>query len=53
MISVFVLQVAREIRLRYERSQREREDKAALAGRYQRITKTVVRYWAPLAVAYS
>ena len=53
MISVFVLQVAREIRLRYERSQREREDKAALEGRYQRITKTVVRYWAPLVVAYS
>ncbi|MFH1488619.1 MAG: hypothetical protein ABII06_06935, partial [Pseudomonadota bacterium] len=52
VISVFIMQVAREIRARYESSRKEEGDKALLKNRYRGVIKPVVRYWAVLAIAY-
>jgi moderate conductance mechanosensitive channel len=53
VISVFIMQVAREMRARYENARGEGGDKALLKRRYLRVTQSVVRYWALLAIAYA
>jgi len=52
VISVFIMQVAREIRARDENSREEEGDKALLKHKYRRVPKSVVRYWAVPAIAY-
>ena len=50
MISMFIMQVSREIRTKHEGRPKETEDQKAGS---KRIINYTVRYWAPLAIAYS
>ena len=52
VISAFIMQVAREIRARYEKYRKEEGDKALLKHKSLGGIKPVVRYWAALAIAY-
>jgi len=52
VISVFIMQVAREIRARYQNSRKKEGDKALLKQRYPGVIKSVVHYWAVLVIAY-
>lgn len=50
MISAFIMQVAREIRMKHEGQPKETEDQKAGS---KKIIYYIVRYWSPLAIVYS
>jgi small-conductance mechanosensitive channel len=52
MISIFILQVAREIRMNYEKSSNESGEAKDSDIRFTKLLRPVVRYWPALGVAY-